>query len=84
MVIRYHLNNYLQNVYHKKNFRKLNCSNKGSRYLSNHLFVDDVVLFIETSGKLQNVIKEINRQSLEVEPKLIKEKTSHIQQICSN
>lgn len=55
---------YLQEI-----FKKLPGTGKGikvgSEYLRIHQFADDIVLFREMSGKLKNIIEELNRESVQ-------------------
>lgn len=59
-------------------FKKLNWSNKGikvgSEYQSDLQFTDDIVLFSITIGRLKTVIKELDRESLQVGLKMNKKK----------
>ena len=60
-------------------FRKLNWRDRGIKigdeYLSNLRFADDIVLFSESANGLQQMLEELNRESLKVGLKMNKKKT---------
>ena len=60
-------------------FRKLNWSEKGIRIgndnLSHLRFADDIILFSDSANQLQQMVNELNRESLKVGLKMNKKKT---------